>query len=188
MGRRPSLSEDELLDRLTHSFRRTGYDGASLSSLAADAGLNKSALYHHFPDGKESMACAVIDHVLGGFARAVDRAGPSAGARIDALLDAVADYFGRTDLACLLGNIALSEPDAGLLAAVRHGFTTWLTALTDLQMRLGRPRAEAARRAEDAVVRLEGALILARALGDRTVIERQLAALGPLLLDGLPDR
>ena len=188
MGRRPSLSEDDLLDRLTLSFRRTGYDGASLSSLATDAGLNKSALYHHFPAGKEGMARAVIDHVLGGFARAVDRAGPSAEARIDALLGAVSDYFGRTDLACLLGNIALSEPDAGLLAAVRHGFAAWLATLTELQMRLGRPRDEAVLRAEDAVVRLEGALILARALGDRTVIERQIAALGPLLLQGLPVR
>src|SRR5687767_7960924 len=61
----PLVSDKELLERLTGVFRRHGYDGASLSVIAAATGLQRSSLYHRFPGGKEQMA-AEVARALGG--------------------------------------------------------------------------------------------------------------------------
>ena len=60
----PALAtKAEVLDRLMESFRRHGYDGASLATLSERTGLGKSSLYHHFPGGKEQMALEVLAHL-----------------------------------------------------------------------------------------------------------------------------
>lgn len=53
-------------------FNRRGYDAASISDLARELGVTKSAVFYHF-DSKESMLAAALDEAL------------------DALSDAVAD-------------------------------------------------------------------------------------------------
>ena len=56
------ISKDEVLDRLTKTFRTSGYDGASLARLSESTGIGRSSLYHYFPGGKEEMAQAVLAH------------------------------------------------------------------------------------------------------------------------------
>jgi TetR/AcrR family transcriptional repressor of lmrAB and yxaGH operons len=51
----------EIVDRLFMVFRDRGYEGASLADLSRATGLGKSSLYHHFPNGKEQMAEAVLE-------------------------------------------------------------------------------------------------------------------------------
>ena len=58
----PSISREEVLNRLTKTFRTYGYDGASLAKLSEATGLGPSSLYHYFPGGKEEMAQAVLNH------------------------------------------------------------------------------------------------------------------------------
>ena len=62
-----SVAKDALLPALTETFRRHGYDGASLATLACATGLQKASLYHHFPGGKQAMAEAVLDAVAAEF-------------------------------------------------------------------------------------------------------------------------
>ena len=52
-------------------FRREGFDGASMSSIARATGLGRSSLYHYFPGGKHEMALTVLDHLEGWFQRKV---------------------------------------------------------------------------------------------------------------------
>lgn len=54
-------SKDEIIDRLFTVFRDRGFEGASITDLSRATGLGKSSLYHHFPDGKEQMAEAVLE-------------------------------------------------------------------------------------------------------------------------------
>ena len=56
----PLLPREELLARLSDTFRRLGYVGASLTDIAHATGLGKSSLYHYFPGGKEQMAAEVL--------------------------------------------------------------------------------------------------------------------------------
>ncbi|MEP1982729.1 MAG: helix-turn-helix domain-containing protein, partial [Maribacter dokdonensis] len=52
----------EILTGLTKVFRSRGYEGASLKELSEATGLKKASLYHRFPNGKQEMADAVLQH------------------------------------------------------------------------------------------------------------------------------
>ena len=55
------VDEDALLDRLSNVFRTHGFEGASLSLISKETGLQRASLYHRFPGGKEDMAKAVLE-------------------------------------------------------------------------------------------------------------------------------
>lgn len=57
------LKRDEILLRLFGIFRRSGFDGATLSKISEETGLGKASLYHHFPGGKVQMAEEVLRFV-----------------------------------------------------------------------------------------------------------------------------
>ncbi|ALM86184.1 TetR/AcrR family transcriptional regulator [Bordetella sp. N] len=45
---------EQIIDEARRLFARHGYQGTSLNMIAAEVGISKSALYHHFPD-KETL-------------------------------------------------------------------------------------------------------------------------------------
>jgi AcrR family transcriptional regulator len=169
------------LEALTESFRRTGYDGASMATIADDVGINKSALYHHFPGGKTDMALAVVDHVIEQFSHAVREAPEGEEAR--AFCKALEDYYGDGRLSCLIANMALSAPSPELASAVKKATIRWTGALARLASEVaGMPPNRARRWAEDAVIRMQGALVLSRALNDPSPLRRQLSEIRRELL------
>ena len=52
-----------ILQTARRRFLQWGYSGTSTSTLAADLGMTKAALYYHFPD-KESLFLAVVSNYL----------------------------------------------------------------------------------------------------------------------------
>jgi AcrR family transcriptional regulator len=60
---RPGYSRDDVLRRAIDLFNRHGYDATSMSDLAKDLGVSKSAIFHHF-DGKELILAAALDEAL----------------------------------------------------------------------------------------------------------------------------
>ena len=88
---RPGYSRDDVLRRAIDLFIRHGYDATSISDLAKDLGVSKSAIFHHF-DGKESILAAALDEALDGLDQLVTEA-RDPGGDVDAyqrLRDAVA--------------------------------------------------------------------------------------------------
>ena len=88
---RPGHDREAVLRRAIDLFNRQGYDATSVADLAADLGVTKSAIYHHFP-GKEALLEAALDEALDGLARAVEEAvaatrGESAYARLRATVE-----------------------------------------------------------------------------------------------------
>ncbi|WP_410506802.1 TetR/AcrR family transcriptional regulator [[Mycobacterium] appelbergii] len=59
--------------RATDLFIRQGYDTTSISDLAKDLGVSKSAIFHHF-DGKEAILAAALDEALDGLDQVVTEA------------------------------------------------------------------------------------------------------------------
>ena len=83
-----------------------------------------------------------------------------------------------------MGVFALGEVRDRFGEQVASCFARWRSALADALARAGLPSGEAEDRAEEAVLAIQGALVLARALNDPAVFGRALDRLGRRLLDG----
>ncbi|GJD33306.1 TetR/AcrR family transcriptional regulator [Methylobacterium aerolatum] len=164
-------------------FREHGFEGASLSAITARTGLGKGSLYYFFPGGKEEMAEAVLAEIDGWFTRAIfsplrDDADPEAAIR--RMLRETDSYFRSGRRVCLIGAFALGDTRDRFAARIAAYFAAWRAALAEALMRANRP--EASERAEHAVLAIQGALVLARALGDQAVFVRALERLERELL------
>lgn len=58
--KRSERSRREILDAALRLFSHRGYGATSVNDIAAEAGLSKGNVYHHFPD-KESIFRALLD-------------------------------------------------------------------------------------------------------------------------------
>jgi AcrR family transcriptional regulator len=165
--------------------RRQGYDGASLSELSKATGLGKSSLYHHFPDGKDDMVGAVIGHLETALEATVfaplRSPGPPAG-RLRAMNDQLAAFYRDGREACVLASLGIGDSSRRFHPRVRKLFRAWIDAIASALRDAGLARPVAQARAEDAIVRIEGALVLARSLGEPEIFGRTLRALPDELL------
>lgn len=184
---RTVFEKADVVPMLGEIFRDLGYEGATLSRITERTGLGKGSLYHFFPGGKEEMATAVLAEVSGWFERFVfeplRRDDPEKG--IAAMWAAVDDYFRSGGRVCLVGAFALDETRDRFAVAIRGYFARWIEALRDALVRGGRDPADAAQDAEEAVLGIQGALVLARALNDTAVFTRALDRLRRRV--GVPD-
>src|ERR1700751_1120354 len=58
---RPDRSRTALIDSAATLFRRQGYAATGLNQILDEAGVRPGSLYHHFPQGKQQWAAAVVD-------------------------------------------------------------------------------------------------------------------------------
>jgi TetR/AcrR family transcriptional repressor of lmrAB and yxaGH operons len=179
------LSKPEILDRLMLLFRQRGYDGASLADIAEVTGLGKSSLYHHFPGGKVEMAREVMAHLAGQLAPALLRVrGEGAPrAKLNAFLTVVEQIYDSGRLACLLERLCASADRKKFARPLRGTFAALLEAFEHLCLEAGQKNAVARARAEDAVVRIQGSLVLGAAIDQPEVFVRALATIRETLLD-----
>lgn len=171
---------DEVLTRLMQTFRRDGYDGASLSEISKSTGLGKSSLYHHFPGGKVEMAERVLAHLEESLERdlfAPMRADGPPRKRLGAMLDVIDAFYQGGKQACLLERLSASTDRAKFRRPLSKAFERWISAIEALCREAGVPAKEARRRAEDAVVRIEGALVVSAGTHDTGPFQRTLAEL-----------
>ena len=174
-------TRDEIVLTLYDLFRRSGYDAVSIADISAATGLGKSSLYHHFPGGKPDMAEAVA-----GFARAhmresvFDRLraeGPLT-RKLAAMTDFVSRMYEGGGAPCLIASMMIS-PNAGPQAidTVKAIVADWIDALAGALRREGAPAATARKRATEAVIAIQGALVVARATGDRRIFDDTMKAM-----------
>src|ERR1700757_3165473 len=58
---RPDRSRSALIDTAATLFRRQGYAATGLNQILDEAGVKPGSMYHHFPQGKQQLAAAVVD-------------------------------------------------------------------------------------------------------------------------------
>ncbi|SDG14038.1 DNA-binding transcriptional regulator, AcrR family [Sinosporangium album] len=79
MSPRQSDTRQRLLDEFAAQLLERGYPGISLNEIAQAIGIRKASLYHHFPEGKESLFAEVslryIDDAHAVLRRALDTPG-----------------------------------------------------------------------------------------------------------------
>jgi AcrR family transcriptional regulator len=171
---------------LAEVFREYGYEGASLALIGKATGLGKGSLYHFFPEGKEEMVRAVLAEIEQWFEDAVYaplRNESDANAAIDAMLDAVTDYFKSGQRVCLVGALAVGNTRGRFSQAIQGYFASWVDALQSALVRQGRDTGVARILSEDAVLSIQGAIVLSRALDNPAVFQRAIDQLRRRLLE-----
>jgi AcrR family transcriptional regulator len=90
--------QDEIIHIARGLFARHGYRGTSLNMIAAEAGVSKGAIYHHFPD-KETLYRGLVASGMQALFEHVDdalrRAGGSPPERLYGFMRASVDYYER---------------------------------------------------------------------------------------------
>jgi len=170
---------------LAEVFREHGYEGASLALIGQATGLGKGSLYHFFPGGKEEMVQAVLADIQHWFETAIYgplREGDDANGAIASMLVETLAYFQSGQRVCLVGALAVANTRDRFSEAVRRYFVDWVDALQSALVRQGRTSDQARLLAEDAVLSIQGAITLSRALDDPGVFQRAIDQLRARLL------
>ncbi|ASC70111.1 putative HTH-type transcriptional regulator YxaF [Halomicronema hongdechloris C2206] len=174
------MPKETYIPSLFGLFRQYGYDGATLAKISAATGLGKASLYHHFPDGKEEMVEAVLsysddwlqENVLTPLANE-----GTAQERLQKMCDRIDDLYAGGTQPCLLAIL-----QAGTGRDVFHGqvnalLKRWIGAIARVLAQAGMDDRLAHQRGEDAIIAIQGALMLSQGLKDPSPFQRVIQAL-----------
>ena len=169
---RPDRSRAALIDTAATLFRRQGYAATGLTQILDEAGVKPGSLYHHFPQGKQQLAAAVVDGGGAAIERLLRRF-LSSGLPVADIVDKWVDVLvaglsaDRRD-GCPIEPIATESVNASPLVreASARAFTGWCKAIEERLHTEGWPTAEAESVAVAVISLIEGALILSRIAGD----------------------
>ncbi|MBB5216534.1 TetR/AcrR family transcriptional regulator [Parapusillimonas granuli] len=107
MAARDPDRRHKIIEAARRIFARHGYEGASISMIAAETGLTKAALYHHFTS-KEAIYRASsrtgMDELLMEVGNALDKTGPHPIDRLRAYMHASAARFERNQDSWMSGS------------------------------------------------------------------------------------
>ena len=161
-------TKDLLMPKLLAVFRQYGYEGASLSRIAEATGLGKASLYHHFPQGKAQMVQDVMLFMQAWRQRYIlepltaSEAPPLT--RLQGMVHALIVAYDEGRALCMLSILTISESRQEFLPQVQPVFISLIQAIAAVLMQAGLPPELAQERAEDAVIDIQGALILSHGL------------------------
>ena len=180
---RPDRSRAALIDTAATLFRRQGYAATGLNQILDEAGVKPGSLYHHFPDGKQQLAAAVVDGSGATIERLLRRF-LAGGLPVADIVDRWVDLLvggltaDRRD-GCPIEPIATESVNASPLVreASARAFTGWCGAIEERLVAEDWPTSEAESVAVAVISLIEGALILSRIAGDaRALIAAKPAA------------
>ncbi len=181
----PSLSRDEVVERILAEFRRAGYQGATLSSLSEATGLGKSSLYHYFPNGKVDMgeaALAAVGIWMGENVIPIltDQGAPEK--RLKKFSAALSEFYAKGSLPCLTDLFTIGEAGGHFQQYLKPRLSGLIKMLAAVVAETGVANDEALRRAEDAMISMHGALVVSRALGSTAPFVRTMRNFPAVLL------
>ena len=166
------MSKNEILVKLAQVFRQSGYDGATLTLLSEVTSLSRASLYHYFPDGKKQMAAAALEYINNLFEQSILsplRSDDIPKERLCQMSTNLKEFYSCGENACLLAVLALGESRDLFHNQIRNAFIVWIDSLVEVLVEAGFDPDCAHCRAEDAILQLQGALVLVRALDDPTL-------------------
>jgi TetR/AcrR family transcriptional repressor of lmrAB and yxaGH operons len=184
---RPDRSRTALVDTAAVLFRRQGYAATGVNQILETADVKAGSLYHHFPNGKQELAAAVVDTVGAGIERLLrrflDSESPVADI-VDGWIDLMASGLSSDQRdGCPVEPIATESVNASPLVrdASARAFGGWCLAITDRLQADGWPAQEAKQTALAVIALIEGALMLSRVWGNADALNAAKAAARTLL-------
>lgn len=184
---RPDRSRAALVETAALLFRRQGYAATGVNQILETAAVKAGSLYHHFPDGKQQLAAAVVDGAGTGIEtrlRQVLDSGLPVTDIVDGWIDLMAAGLASDQRdGCPIEPIATESVNASpqVRTASARAFGAWRGAVADRLRADGWAQPEAERTALAVIALIEGALILSRIEGDATALNAAKAAARTLL-------
>ena len=179
------VSDEVFLATALDLFRTYGFEGVSLKQLADATGLEKASLYYRYPGGKDAIAMAIAGDVVRWLqANVFD---PLVGSgpprkRVSFVAEKLRKFYAGGSKACVMDVLSIRGGSEELQLALKAAMQSLMSAFAQIAKDSGHGSAAARSKAEEAIVRLEGSLILARVLGDTASFERVLKGLPDLLI------
>lgn len=191
-------TREVIVEAATRLFAQKGYRATSMADLTTATGLTRGAFYHHF-DAKDALFRAVVDHVRTTW-------GQTVGAQIsvsDDALEQLAALIGgharlireRPELCLVITGLSEeirgSEPE---LAAALHGVYRELIAVVQQLLTAGQDTGQVRSDIDPHLVAVDVVGLLRGiscfgVLADLGLdVEQTLAAIRPVLIDGLRPR
>jgi TetR/AcrR family transcriptional repressor of lmrAB and yxaGH operons len=184
---RPDRSRAALLDSAAMLFRRQGYAATGVTQILESAEVKAGSLYHHFPDGKQELAAAVVGIVGGDIERRLRgflESDLAVADIVDAWIDLMSAGLSSDQRdGCPIEPIATESVNASrqVREASARAFGGWCLAVADRLRVDGWPNEDADQTALAVIALLEGALILSRITGDTAALNAAKAAARTLL-------
>lgn len=181
-----SPSTQKAIMKLIPVFRKYGYEGTTLSMLSQASGLGKASLYHHFPKGKAEMASAVFDYIGSCLSDTVlkplwDKGEPLE--RIQAMCRSLEEFYDNGRSSCFLAIMSFGEADNLFHDLVKQRLQIWIDTLARVLIEAGIEANQAKKRSLEAIIEIQGALILVRILDDTSIFTKVIENLPKKLLD-----
>lgn len=179
------LTKEQLKAKLTTLFHIYGFDGTTLARLGEYVGLQKASLYHHFPDGKESMARAVLEQYQAWDLVATitpAKAGGSPRERLAVILENIIEVNNNPAQVSTLDVFTIGEAREKFYSEIQSIYQTRRQVLRQLAQEAGVPTGEIETRLDDFFVQFEGAHVMFRVLGNFDLFVRTLNRLPEVLL------
>jgi TetR/AcrR family transcriptional regulator, lmrAB and yxaGH operons repressor len=183
------MSKQTYVPTLLQLFRQFGYEGVTISKISQATGLGKASLYHHFPGGKAEMAEAALTQVnlwletsilplLGNDEKPIDK--------FQAMCLEISSFFNEGQNSCLWAVLVLEAARDDLFhTQIRWAFSQWIEAISNVLIAAGLDEILAKQRGEDAIIAIQGVLILCHGLKDFAPFDRVLKQLPQRLCEGI---
>tara|TARA_A100000171_G_scaffold37762_1_gene36883 strand:- start:301 stop:897 length:597 start_codon:yes stop_codon:yes gene_type:complete len=162
---------------------RDGYHAATIQTVAKEAGLPAGGVFYRFPK-KHDLAQAAMETMEGEFTPLLATIAP--GGTAQKRVSVFFDYLDamtprRVAHGCPVAKLMLDIPaDAGFDATRKTGqaiFTSLINWLADQFTQGGVPDDTAQNTARRIILRWQGAIVLAHAMKDRTILDDEIADL-----------
>ena len=180
------MSKEQVITKLIPVFRHYGYEGATMSRLSEATGLKKASLYHHFQGGKEQMAEAVLEYIgnwINENVFAPLKSDKSPRERIAAMCQGIDKFYQTGQEPCVLSVMSVGEADNLFHQQLKQSLKKWIDTLAEIVEETGIEPKQARERAEDAIMLIQGALVLVRVSNDTEPFQRAIAKIPQILLE-----
>jgi AcrR family transcriptional regulator len=181
--RPPSVSQENLDINLFELFRFDGYDGVSLKKIAAATGLKKASLYHRFPGGKKDMATNALEITrkwISTYVHEVLMDKCSRYEKLERILENMNNLYNRGTSPCILRSVLQGESLLLFQNKVKDIFDLLMDDFRQLALLFDHDEDSSVIIAEQAMIQLQGSLVLAIAKKDPTIFQRTLLTIKKL--------